>query len=218
MADEVPRGKGGCRRNRGRSHHAPSASSEVDLAKQAVRERVWRLLEGHGVVRFPGAWGRIPNFQGAEAAARHLAATREWQRARVLKGNPDCPQLPVRARALEEGKTVYMAVPRLQSPQPFLRLDPRVLRVPPQQAASIRGAFRYGEPVGADQFARGPRGVRERGGQPCGGAGGQGWWVLGPRPGWRGISGARSLNGPGPGIVPGGLSPGESPSRGEWIR
>jgi 5-formyltetrahydrofolate cyclo-ligase len=40
----------------------------------------------------------------------------------VLKCNPDAPQLPVRRRALAEGKVVYMAVPRLRSPKPFLRL------------------------------------------------------------------------------------------------
>ncbi|MER3460903.1 MAG: hypothetical protein C4303_07295 [candidate division GAL15 bacterium] len=43
---------------------------------------------------------------------------------------------------------------------------------------------------------------------------GGGYSDLGPG----GVESARSLNGPGPGIVPGGLSPGESPSRGEWIR
>ncbi len=30
------------------------------------------------VTRFPGARGRIPNFIGAEAAARRLAGTDEW--------------------------------------------------------------------------------------------------------------------------------------------
>ena len=40
------------------------------LSKQDVRERVWRALQIHGAARFPGAKGRIPNFPGAEAAAR----------------------------------------------------------------------------------------------------------------------------------------------------
>jgi 5-formyltetrahydrofolate cyclo-ligase len=40
----------------------------------------------------------------------------------VLKCNPDAPQLPVRRRALAEDKVVYMAVPRLRSGKPFLRL------------------------------------------------------------------------------------------------
>jgi 5-formyltetrahydrofolate cyclo-ligase len=99
------------------------------------------------VARFPGAEGRIPNFVGAEAAAERLAGTDEWRAARVVKANPDSPQLPVRARALADGKVLYMAVPRLRDPKPFLRIDPRSLPVQPKQAASISGAARYGRPV-----------------------------------------------------------------------
>jgi 5-formyltetrahydrofolate cyclo-ligase len=39
-----------------------------------------------------------------------------------VKANPDAPQLPVRRRALAEGKIVYMAVPRLSDEKPFLEL------------------------------------------------------------------------------------------------
>jgi 5-formyltetrahydrofolate cyclo-ligase len=122
--------------------------------KDAVRERVWRLLERRGAARFPGARGRIPNFRGAEAAAERLAALPEWRRARTIKVNPDAPQLPVRARALAEGKTVYMAVPRLRDARPFLRLDPSHLRVPVRRAASIRGAAEAGRPVRVSQVGQ----------------------------------------------------------------
>ena len=91
-------------------------------AKEAVRQRVWAMLERERAARFPGAPGRIPNFVGAERAAERLAATPEWREARVLKCNPDAPQLPVRRRALADGKLVYMAVPRLRTEKPFLRL------------------------------------------------------------------------------------------------
>jgi 5-formyltetrahydrofolate cyclo-ligase len=94
------------------------------------------------VARFPGAEGRIPNFTGAEAAAERLRGTDAWQTARTLKANPDSAQLPVRQRALEDGKTVYMAVPRLAEPEPFFALDPDHLSEPPRQAASISGAAR----------------------------------------------------------------------------
>jgi 5-formyltetrahydrofolate cyclo-ligase len=123
------------------------AESDADPEKEAVRERVWAALRRHGVARFPGADGRIPNFVGAEAAAERLAETAEWQGAHVVKANPDAPQLPVRARALADGKVVFMAVPRLRDPKPFLRLDPRSLSVPPRKAASISGASRHGRPV-----------------------------------------------------------------------
>jgi hypothetical protein len=42
---------------------------EAARAKQAVRERVWALLERQRAARFPGATGRIPNFAGAPAVA-----------------------------------------------------------------------------------------------------------------------------------------------------
>ena len=122
--------------------------------KQAVRERVWRQLEQGGASRFPGARGRIPNFVGAEQAARRLAELEEWEAARVIKANPDAPQLPVRALALAEGKLVFMAVPRLRDPRPFLRLDPRTLSVPPRQAASISGASTHGRPTTIGRMRR----------------------------------------------------------------
>jgi 5-formyltetrahydrofolate cyclo-ligase len=108
---------------------------------------VWALLERSGASRFPGAVGRIPNFVGAEAAAERLAALPEWRAARVVKANPDAPQLPVRARALAEGKLLYMAVPRLAGVRPFVLLDPRHLPGSPRSAASIRGAFQAGRQV-----------------------------------------------------------------------
>jgi 5-formyltetrahydrofolate cyclo-ligase len=127
------------------------AKAGVEADKQAVRERVWALLREHRVARFPGAEGRIPNFVGAEEAAARLAETRAWTDAMVLKSNPDAPQLPVRARALSDGKTVFMAVPRLRTELPFLRLDPDRLNATPRAAASIRGADRHGEPVPVEE-------------------------------------------------------------------
>lgn len=89
---------------------------------------------------------------GAEAAAELLASQTVWQQAGSLKCNPDSPQLPVRKRALAEGKVLYMAVPRLAEPKPFWRLDPERLPVAPHQAASIKGATRHGEPVGLEEM------------------------------------------------------------------
>src|ERR1700758_4762473 len=95
--------------------HDRDAGGPADLlaAKAALREEVWAAMRAAKIARFPGAVGRIPNFTGAEAAAERLRATPAWQVAGTLKANPDSAQLPVRQRALEDGKTVYMAVPRL---------------------------------------------------------------------------------------------------------
>jgi 5-formyltetrahydrofolate cyclo-ligase len=117
------------------------------MDKQALRERAWAAIRAADAARFPGVEGRIPNFVGAEAAARLLAETGEWKAAATLKCNPDSPQLPVRKQALEDGKTIYMAVPKLADPKPFWRLDPDELTVTPHQAASIKGAGKHGRPV-----------------------------------------------------------------------
>src|SRR5438093_1910406 len=120
--------------------------------KQRYRERIWTLLEQNGVARFPGARGRIPNFVGAEAAAESLAGLDEWRSARAVKSNPDSPQLPVRARALNEGKLLFMAIPRLAERRPFIRLDPSNLQVKPRTASSIKGATSFGKAVGIRQL------------------------------------------------------------------
>ena len=117
-------------------------AAEVLAAKAALRQEVWAAMRAARVARFPGATGRIPNFTGAEAAAERLRAAPAWQAAATLKANPDAAQWPVRQRALEDGKTVYMAVPRLAGPEPFFALDPAHLSEPPRQAASISGASR----------------------------------------------------------------------------
>jgi 5-formyltetrahydrofolate cyclo-ligase len=116
-------------------------------SKQVIRERVWSLLTERGAARFPGAMGRIPNFIGAEAAARRLAESPAWRAARVVKCNPDAPQLPVRVLALRQGKRLFMAVPRLRQERCFLELDPRRLAGRERAAASIGGAARFGKPT-----------------------------------------------------------------------
>ena len=118
----------------------------MDDRKQAIRERIWSMLEDQGAAAFPGARGRIPNFVGASAAADRLGEQDEWLVARTIKSNPDAPQRYVRLRALREGKIVYMAVPRLRQARCFWELDPRRLR-DLRAAASIGGAAKAGRAV-----------------------------------------------------------------------
>ncbi|MGH3899810.1 MAG: 5-formyltetrahydrofolate cyclo-ligase [Pseudonocardiaceae bacterium] len=94
-------------------------------AKQTIRDRVWSQLAQ--TQASPDPHGRIPDFVGAAMAAARLAEMSAWGRARVIKASPGQPQLPVRKRALREGKLVYMAVPKLADPLPFFRLDPAEL-------------------------------------------------------------------------------------------
>jgi len=122
------------------------------MPKTAIRERIWKLMEEEGVARFPGTWGRIPNFAGAEEAATRLPTLEVWQRAKTIKANPDSPQRPVRSLALQQGKKVYMAVPRLRKLKCFIELDPLRLGGKYRQASSIKGAFRWGRPVSLEEM------------------------------------------------------------------
>lgn len=117
--------------------------------KQRIRERVWASIDGAAAVRrAPGAAGRIPNFVGAEAAAAKLAELEPWRSARVLKMNPDSPQLTLRALAVDAGKRVYMAVPKLASELPFMALErSRLGTLTGAEVATIDGAARYGVPT-----------------------------------------------------------------------
>ncbi len=122
------------------------------MDKRQLREQVWDDLEESGVARFPyPPHGRIPNFAGADEAADRLAAQSEWQAAGTIKANPDAPQLPVRRRALREGKTVYMAVPRLRDEECFLRLDPADLE-DYDAATTVSGSSKHGVQVGPDEL------------------------------------------------------------------
>jgi 5-formyltetrahydrofolate cyclo-ligase len=98
----------------------------VDEAKRSARERIWTLLDRSGV-RVDEGRESIPDFVGADAAAARLGAVPQWRQASTVKANPDRSQLPVRLLALREGRTVFMAVPAMASPEPFFRLDPAVL-------------------------------------------------------------------------------------------
>jgi 5-formyltetrahydrofolate cyclo-ligase len=122
-------------------------------SKDKVRQEIWKAMDREGVSRFPGAEGRIPNFAGAKLAAERLAAHRLWKRARVIKTNPDSPQTHARRLALEEGKTLIMAVPRLRDPHPFRVLDPkRLSKQATREAATIKGALRHGRVVALDEL------------------------------------------------------------------
>lgn len=122
--------------------------------KSDVRQRVWRHLTDAGLARFPfPVAGRIPNFDGAVAAAARLASHPVYLAATYLKCNPDSPQRPLRQRALEDGKTVFMAVPRLRDEKCFIRLDPSVIDPSLyKRAATIGGSAELGVPVRPDEM------------------------------------------------------------------
>ncbi len=123
--------------------------------KDKIREKVWSLLTKERIALFPGAHGRIPNFKGADKAAHLLTTLPEWQKALHIKANPDSPQRFVRHLALTSGKTMYMVVPRLRDHKCFVELDPSKISANKYyEASSIKGAFRFGEPLHPREIPR----------------------------------------------------------------
>ena len=122
--------------------------------KDDLRDELWSLLKQQGVaIRDP--FGHIPNFIGAQKAAEQLAALPIWQRAKAIKCNPDSPQIPVRSRALQDGKRLYMAVPRLTNTRCFVELTAEDLQqrnIPLEEAAIARKALNYGRLVSFEEM------------------------------------------------------------------
>ncbi|WP_263784631.1 5-formyltetrahydrofolate cyclo-ligase [Salinibacter grassmerensis] len=115
--------------------------------KSAAREAVWDALENEGIARFPfPPHGRIPNFEGAPAAAERLFEQPPLAEARRLKVNPDAPQRHVRIEALRRGCVVFVPTPRLRGG--FKQLDPT--SIPDDEikpAVSLSKMDRWAEPV-----------------------------------------------------------------------
>lgn len=119
------------------------SESRVAVAKQRLREEVWRILEEENLARFPRtAYNRIPNFVGSEKAAFVITKLKEFSEARVVKFNPDSPQIHVRKIFLEEGKTLLMPTPRLSAR--FLKLEPKRI-----EGDQLGKPFPFQEPLGS---------------------------------------------------------------------
>lgn len=69
------------------------ASEKPGAWKWAIRKRIWDHLEANDIADFPRpVHHRIPNFKGAEEAARQLASLPQFRDGRIIKVNPDTPQ------------------------------------------------------------------------------------------------------------------------------
>ncbi|MEO0349584.1 MAG: 5-formyltetrahydrofolate cyclo-ligase [Cyanobacteria bacterium P01_A01_bin.15] len=126
-----------------------SAWSARHSGKDALRQHIWSTLKTHRATHRDPV-GHIPNFIGADVAAKRLAETKLWQQSQVIKCNPDSPHRAVRQQALADGKTLYMAVPRLSCKKCFVELraaDLAAKNVALTEAATMVGAMRYGRPV-----------------------------------------------------------------------
>lgn len=128
--------------------------------KEAIRERIWKLLETEGIASFPRPCsGRIPNFVGSNKASERLKGLPEFERAKCIFSAPDYVLKRVREIVLEEGKTLAVALPHMVG---FLEIRERRAI---DKATNIRGFKRYGVPLKTrvDLFVQGSVAVDRRG-------------------------------------------------------
>lgn len=120
--------------------------------KADARQWAWDALNDRGFARFPfPAHGRIPNFEGAELAARRIFSESPWREASAIKVNPDSPQMHVRLQALTRGIRVFVPTPKLKGG--FHLLDPEC--IPPscfRQAATLSSMPEWSQSVPLDEL------------------------------------------------------------------
>lgn len=114
--------------------------------KEHLRIKIWNCLKEKGLSKRPeGDKGKIPDFKGSKAAARRLSRTIEWSKADLIFCSPDSTQQPVREIALEHGKDLIMATPKIDSG--YLLLKGKNLKDKSKIASTIKGAFKYGKRI-----------------------------------------------------------------------
>jgi 5-formyltetrahydrofolate cyclo-ligase len=121
-------------------------------SKSAARGWAWDRLQAEKLARFPfPPHGRIPNFVGADLAAKRLFEVPEWRQAHAIKVNPDSPQKHVRHLALTLGIRVYVPTPRLAGG--FHLLDPE--QIDPtdfESAATLATMAEHSVPVALEDM------------------------------------------------------------------
>ncbi|WP_332631270.1 5-formyltetrahydrofolate cyclo-ligase [Halalkalibacter flavus] len=117
------------------------------VTKQEIRELKWEYLTENKLGRFPfPLQNRIPNFKGAEKAANFVTTMPEYEKAKVIKVNPDAPQLPIRAQILKDGKLLLVPTPRLKAG--FIMIRPEwVPAGEERKAASLSHMKSYGREI-----------------------------------------------------------------------
>ena len=121
--------------------------------KWVIRKRIWDYMETHDIANYPRhVHHRIPNFKGADKAAKRLAnEVPEFATARIIKVNPDTPQKQVRYEVLKSGKTLLTPQPRLRTGffstinMEKLKETNSLIRV--EDCVTSKGVAQYGTPV-----------------------------------------------------------------------
>ncbi len=121
------------------------------MDKNEVRKLIWDNIEKQKLFIPPKSpYGRIPNFRGADFAAKMLRNTEEWINSKIIFVSPDSAQIKIREYALKDKKIVIMASPKLK--YGYLKIDPLNNDINEKEASTIKGAFKYG--LSVDKFPK----------------------------------------------------------------
>lgn len=83
--------------------------------KQDYRVKVWDHLKRNRLGTYPyPLFGRIPNYNGANEAAARLLDLDEFKAAKSVEVNPDKALERCRILTLEQGKELYVPLPKLK--------------------------------------------------------------------------------------------------------
>lgn len=111
-------------------------------AKEAIRQKIWKLLEDEGLASFPRpCMGRIPNFVGSWQASEKIRELAEFKSSRAVFCAPDYVLKRIREIVLEDGKVLAVALPHMVG---FLEIREREAI---DRATTINGFKRYGKPL-----------------------------------------------------------------------
>lgn len=81
-------------------------------SKEEIRQYVWKKIEPF--CNFPSPYGRIPNFRDANKACERIRELEEYSRTECVFSAPDSVLLRLREVALEDGKTLLVAIPKMK--------------------------------------------------------------------------------------------------------
>lgn len=109
--------------------------------KEDIRRWVWNILTERHVAIFPlPCAGRIPNFQGSDAAARHLIEMPGFRRAKAVFCGPDFVLKTCRDLVLQCHKVLAFATPHMTA---FKQILPSSRPLP----TTIRALRTRGQPL-----------------------------------------------------------------------
>ncbi|XP_015118849.1 5-formyltetrahydrofolate cyclo-ligase-like protein COG0212 [Diachasma alloeum] len=125
------------------------------VTKETYRQSTCEEMKKNGHGSFPAnnykRKPNIPNFKGAEDAAKRLSELQAFKNAKVIKLNPDKPQEPVKLMALEAGKEIVIPIPRLKAGL-FLHVTPPENQegIDIKSFTSRQELSKHGKPLGID--------------------------------------------------------------------